>query len=67
MCLRHASIIYYSIKFYQHKHFYDFYDEKNVDLFLNSAYERFLRGKDFQIQGYVEIINYQQTEIINLE
>ena len=43
------------------------YVEKNVDLFLNSAYERFLRGKDFKIQGYVEIINYQQTEIINLE
>ena len=24
-------------------------------------------GKNFMIQGYVELINYQQTEIVNLE
>ena len=24
-------------------------------------------GKDFKIQGYIEIINCQQTEIVNLE
>ena len=50
-----------------YKNFYDFYDEKIVDDFLNSVYERFVSGKNFHIQGYVEIVNYQETEIVNLE
>ena len=62
--LRCCAIFYYSINFYQHKNFYDFYDEKIVDAFLNSVYERFVPGKDFKIQGYFEIINYQQTKIV---
>ena len=45
----------------------DNYDKKIVNNFSNSVYERFVSGKDFKILGYVEIINYQQTEIVNLE
>ena len=56
------AIFYYYINFYQ-----DNYDKKIVNDFSNSVYERFVSGKDFKIQGYVEIINYQQTEIVNLE
>ena len=65
--LRRVPIFYYSINFDQHKNFYDFYDEKIVDNFLNSVYEHFVSGNNFYIQGYVEIVNYQQTEIVNLE
>lgn len=57
-----SAIFYYYINFYQ-----DNYDKKIVNDFSNSVYERFVSGKDFKIQGYVEIINYQQTEIVNLE
>ena len=60
--LRCGAIFYYYINFYQ-----DNYDKKIVKDFSNSVYERFVSGKDFKIQGYVEIINYQQTEIVNLE
>ena len=63
--LRRGSIFYYSINFYQHKNLYDFYDEKIIDPVLDSVYECFVLGKDFKIQGYVELINYQQIEIVN--
>ena len=65
--LRHGSIFYYLINFHQHKNFYDFYDEKIVDDFLNSIYERFVSVDYYKIQGYGKIINYQQTELVNLE
>ena len=65
--LRGDPINYYSINFHQHKHFYDFFQEGVVDDFLNSVYERFLSDGQYKIQGYVEIINYQPTEIINLK
>ena len=65
--LRGDPINYYSINFHQHKHFYDFFQEGVVDDFLNSVYERFLSDGEYKIQGYVEIINYQPTEIINLK
>ena len=55
------------INFHQNKNFYDFYDEKIVDDFLNSIYERFVSGDYYKIQGYGKIINYQQTELVNLE
>ena len=65
--LNHGPIIYYSINFNQHKEFYNFYEEQTVDTFLNSVYERFVPCKNFMIQGYIELINYQQTEIVNLK
>ena len=34
---------------------------------LNSAYECFVSGVEYKIQGFVEAINYQQTEISNIE
>ena len=65
--LRRGPIMYYSINFQQHKKFYDFYQESVVDDFLNSVYGRFVFDAEYKIQGYVEVINYQLGEIINLE
>ena len=53
--LRRGSIFYYYINFCQHKNFYDFYDEKIVDSFLNSVYERFVPGKDSEICGTYQL------------
>ena len=62
--LKHGPIIYYSINFDKHKKFYNFYEQQIVDISVN---ESFVPGNNFMIQGYVEFINYQQTEIVNLE
>ena len=61
--------MYYSINFYQHKIFYDFIDEKIVDRYFNSVQGSFesVRGKEFKMQVYFELKNYQQTETIELE
>ena len=61
--LRRGTIVYYTINFNQHKMFYEFNQESVVDDFLNTVYERFESGAEYKIQGYVEFINYQQTEI----
>ena len=42
--LKRGPITYYSINFYQHGHFYDFYDEKTVDRFFNSVRNLFVSG-----------------------
>ena len=60
--LRRDPITYFSINYHQHKDFYDFFDEGAVDSFFNYVYERFASGKDFKMQGCVELGNYQQTE-----
>ena len=65
--VKRGPITYYSISFNQQREFYNFYEEQIVDDFLNSVYERFVTGKNFMFQGYFELINYQQTEIVNLE
>lgn len=65
--LRRCPITYFSINYHQHKDFHHFFDEGTVDSFSNSVYERFASGKDFKMQGYVELINYQQTETEELE
>ena len=60
--LKRGPITYYSINFYQHENFYDFYDEKIAHGFLNSARGLFFsRGKELKMQGYFELKNYQQT------
>ena len=61
--------MYYSINFYQYKIFYDFFDEKIVDTYFNSVQGSFesVRGKEFKMQGYFELKNYQPTETIELE
>ena len=61
--------MYYSINFYQHKIFYDFFDDKIVDRFFNSVQGSFesVRGKEFNMQGYFELKHYHQTKIIELE
>ena len=66
--LKRRPITYYSINFYQHDNFYDFYDEKIVDRFFNSVKELFVsNSKELKMQGYFELKNYQQTEPAELE
>ena len=67
--LRRGTITYYSINYQQHKNFYDFFDEKIVEIFFNSVKKIFvIDGRDeFKMQSYAEIKNYEQTEIVELE
>ena len=67
--LKRGPITYYSINSNQHKNLYDIFDEKIVDRFFNSVQRSFesVRGKEFKMQGYFELKNYQQTEITALE
>ena len=65
--LRHGPIVYYTINFIQHKNFYEFYQESVVDDFLNSVHEPFVSAAEDKIQGYAKAINYQQTEVVNIE
>ena len=67
--MKRGPITFYSINFYQHKNFYIFFDEKIVDRFFNSVQGSFesVRGKEFKMQVYFELKNYQQTETIELE
>ena len=57
------------INYPQYKNFYGFFDEKIVETFFNSVRNVFVTdGRDeFKMQGYAEIKNYQQTEIVELE
>ena len=65
--LKRGPITYYSINFYQHENFYDFYDEKIVDRSFNSIRDLFVSGgKELKTQGF-ELKNYQQTEAAELE
>ena len=66
--LRRGVISYFSINYFQHKYFYNFFDgEKVVDRFL-SRFERSLTpDKEVKFQGYDELINYQLSETIELE
>ena len=60
--LRRGAIKYFSINYNQHKNFYNFFQEKIVDDFLNSVYTRFNPDDEYKIQGYAEIVNQQQGE-----
>ena len=51
--LKRGPITYYSINFYQHENFYDFYDKKIVDRFFNSVRNLFVSGgKELKMQGF---------------
>ena len=66
--LRRGVISYFSINYFQHRNSYDFFDaEKSVDSFLNAFERSFVSNKKVKFQGYTELINYQPTEIIELE
>ena len=66
--LRIGPIIYYSINFYQHKNFHDFNDESILDSFFHSVQQVFTpTGSEMKIEGYFELKNYQQTEIVKIE
>ena len=66
--LGRGVITYYSINYFQHKNFYDFFDaEKIVDNFLSTFERSFVSNKKVKMQGYIELVNYQPSEIIELE
>ena len=65
--LRSSPIKYFSINFHQHKNFYIFFQENVVDDFLKVVYSRFTPGDENKIQGYAEIINQQQGELVSSE
>ena len=60
-------ITYFSINYNQHKSFFNFFQEKIVDDFLDAVYRRFFSDGEYKIQGYTEIINQQQGEFIVAE
>ena len=63
--LTRGPLTYYSINFEQHKNFYDFFNNSSADVFLYSVYETFRPSStEKKFQGYAEIINQQQGEII---
>ena len=62
--LRRGPIKYFSINFHQHKNFYIFFQENVVDDFLKVVYSRFTHGDENKIEGYAEIINQQQGELV---
>ena len=65
--LRRSVITYYSINFSQHKN-YNLNDAKKALDDFALAFERvFSPGKKVKIQVSMELINYQPTEIIELE
>ena len=48
-----VPITYFSFNFQQYKDLYDFYDEKIVDQFFDSIYERFVTGGYFKMHGCI--------------
>ena len=66
--LRRGLITYFSINYFQHKNFYDFFNaEKSFDAFLNTFQGSFVPGEKVKFQGYIELIIFQSTERIELE
>ena len=66
--LGRGVITYYSINYFQHKNFYDFFNaEKIVDNFLSTFKRSFVSNKKVKMQGYIELVNYLPSEIIELE
>ena len=66
--LKRGPITYYSVNFYQHKYFYNFFDEGVIDSLFDSMKDSTVSPKnEFKMQGYAEIVNFQPTETIELE
>ena len=66
--LRRGGITYFSINYFQHRNFYNFFDaEKIVDSFLNTFERSFVFDSKAKMHGYIDLINYQPTKIIEVE
>lgn len=57
----------FSVNYNQHKNFYNFFEESIADDFIELVYVRFVPAAQVKIQGYAEIINQQQGEVITSE
>ena len=62
--LKRGPITYFSINFDRHKNFYNLSEEIIVNDFIGSVYAQFVPAGESKIQGYAEIINQQQGEMI---
>ena len=62
--LKRSPIIYFRVNFNQHKNFYNFFEQSIFDDFIDVVYAHFIPSGEDKVQGYAEIINQQQGEII---
>ena len=62
--LKRSPITYFRVNFNQHKDFYNFFEQSIVDDFIDVVYVHFIPSGEDKVQGYAEIINQQQGEII---
>ena len=66
--LKRGLTTYYFINYFQHKNYYDFFDaEKVVEKFWGAFERSFVSDKKVRMQCYIELINYQSSELIELE
>ena len=60
--------MYYSINYFQHKSYYDFFDAKKIVEKFGGTFERsFASDKKVKMQDNIELINYQSSELIEFE
>ena len=68
---KRSLITYYSINYFLHKNYYDFYDaKKTVNYFIFSVENKFVSNGKVNVQSPMELINYHQAktdQIIELE
>ena len=64
--LKRRVITYYSLNYSQHKNCYEFFDETVRD-FLATFERSFAPTEKVVVQGYMELVNYQPSKIIELE
>ena len=64
--LKRRVITYYSLNYSQHKSCYEFFDETVRD-FLATFERSFAPTEKVVVQGYMELVNYQPSKIIELE
>ena len=68
---KRSLITYYSINYFLHKNYYDFYDaKKTVNYFIFSVENKFVSNGKVNVQSPMELINYHPAktdQIIELE
>ena len=65
--LHRGPVKYFNINFQQHKSYYDFFQERIIDDFLQAVRNRFVSDDEYKTQGYAEIINQQQGDFVIAE
>ena len=69
--LKRAPIMYFSINYFLHSNFYNFFDaEKTINDFLVAVKQKFISTDNIEVQGSVYLVNWQPAQssvIIELE